>query len=428
MEKKTIGSFIAILRKANGMTQQQLADRVNVSNKTVSRWERDESLPDLTLIPVLAEIFELTSDELLKGERDNNKYVSEKPYQKTQIQIKYILDRNLTKFQVLSIISLALVITGFIIMLVCGYGFYQVILGFGLAVAFFLASIISEIIFTTYAIAAANAEEFEGNQLFSYRHSIVKYLNAVIFCNIIAFCLCAPFIIFRSSTYINSILIFQDWIKVIPICLIISIIINRIVGNILAKVIYQRQSFLIGEKENILQSNHNRLKKKFIVILGLTLAITMCAKGILSNSNYPQLFVKGQSFESFEKFKEFIETPVERPVEPEHNDLAGIIGYLGQSIQETVVTNNQVIGEPISKMRFGDIEYVYYHRNKSVSSIVNSYNSNTEERTIKTYSYDDIRTEDKIRHQFNVAFKMVYMFEVVVILYFYIRNRRRLYS
>ncbi len=423
MDKKTIGSFIAILRKANGMTQQQLADRVNVSNKTVSRWERDESLPDLTLIPVLAEIFELTSDELLKGERDNNKNVSEKPFQKTQIQIKYILDRNLTKFQVLSIISLSLVVTGLIIMLVCGYGFYQAILGFGLAVAFFLASIISEIIFTTYAIAAANAEEFEGNQLYSYRHSIIKYLNAVIFCNIIAFCLCAPFIIFRSSTYINSILIFQDWIKVIPICLIISIIINLIVGNIITKVIYQRQSFLIGEKENILQSNHNRLKKKFLVILGLTLAITMCTKGILSNSNYPQLFVKGQTFESFEKFKEFIETPVERPVEPVNNDFAEtIVG------QDAVVASSKVISEPISKMRFGDIEYVYYHRNKSVSTIVNSYNSNTEERTIKTYSYDDIRKEDKIRHQFNVVFKIIYLFEVIVILYFYIKNRRKLYS
>ncbi len=423
MDKKTIGSFIAILRKANGMTQQQLADRVNVSNKTVSRWERDESLPDLTLIPVLAEIFELTSDELLKGERDNNKNVSEKPFQKTQIQIKYILDRNLTKFQVLSIISLSLVVTGLIIMLVCGYGFYQAILGFGLAVAFFLASIISEIIFTTYAIAAANAEEFEGNQLYSYRHSIIKYLNAVIFCNIIAFCLCAPFIIFRSSTYINSILIFQDWIKVIPICLIISIIINLIVGNILTKVIYQRQSFLIGKKENILQSNHNRLIKKFLVILGLTLAITMCTKGILSNSNYPQLFVKGQTFESFEKFKEFIETPVERPVEPVNNDFAETIVS-----QDAVVASSKVISEPISKMRFGDIEYVYYHRNKSVSTIVNSYNSNTEERTIKTYSYDDIRKEDKIRHQFNVVFKIIYLFEVIVILYFYIKNRRKLYS
>ena len=40
MEKKTIGGFIAALRKANGMTQKDLAEQLNVSDKTVSRWER----------------------------------------------------------------------------------------------------------------------------------------------------------------------------------------------------------------------------------------------------------------------------------------------------------------------------------------------------------------------------------------------------
>ena len=69
MGKRTIGGFMAALRKANGMTQKELADRLNVSDKTVSRWERDEGTPDLSLIPVIAEIFEVTCDELLRGER-----------------------------------------------------------------------------------------------------------------------------------------------------------------------------------------------------------------------------------------------------------------------------------------------------------------------------------------------------------------------
>lgn len=70
MEKKTIGEFIGILRKAKGMTQQELADCLNVSNKAVSRWERGESAPDLTLIPVIAELFSVTTDELLRGEKN----------------------------------------------------------------------------------------------------------------------------------------------------------------------------------------------------------------------------------------------------------------------------------------------------------------------------------------------------------------------
>ncbi len=69
MEKKTIGTFIAVLRKSKGLTQRQLAEALGVSDKSISRWERDESAPDLSLIPVIAEFFEVTADELLRGQR-----------------------------------------------------------------------------------------------------------------------------------------------------------------------------------------------------------------------------------------------------------------------------------------------------------------------------------------------------------------------
>ena len=74
----SIGQFIAALRKANGLTQQEVAERLNVSNKSVSRWERGECAPDLSLIPALAEMFGVTCDELLKGERINNNQQPEK--------------------------------------------------------------------------------------------------------------------------------------------------------------------------------------------------------------------------------------------------------------------------------------------------------------------------------------------------------------
>ena len=69
MERKTIGGFIAALRKANGMTQKDLAEKLNVSDKTISRWERDDGTPDLAVIPVIAEIFNVTCDELIRGKR-----------------------------------------------------------------------------------------------------------------------------------------------------------------------------------------------------------------------------------------------------------------------------------------------------------------------------------------------------------------------
>ena len=69
MERKSIGSFIAALRRANGMTQKDLAEKLSVSDKAVSRWERDESMPDLMLLPVIADVFHISVDELLRGEK-----------------------------------------------------------------------------------------------------------------------------------------------------------------------------------------------------------------------------------------------------------------------------------------------------------------------------------------------------------------------
>ena len=83
MEKKTMGAFIATMRKAKGMTQLQLADRLGVSNKTISHWECDESAPDLSLLPELANILGITCDELIRGElntieRNSNIVISDK--------------------------------------------------------------------------------------------------------------------------------------------------------------------------------------------------------------------------------------------------------------------------------------------------------------------------------------------------------------
>lgn len=69
MEKQTIGGFLATLRKANGYTQQEVAEKIGVSNKTLSSWETDKTCPDLTLIPVLADLYGVTSDEILRAGR-----------------------------------------------------------------------------------------------------------------------------------------------------------------------------------------------------------------------------------------------------------------------------------------------------------------------------------------------------------------------
>ena len=66
MGKQTLGMMIASLRKEKGMTQLELAEQLGITDKAVSKWERDLSCPDLNLLPKLAEIFEVTVDELMQ--------------------------------------------------------------------------------------------------------------------------------------------------------------------------------------------------------------------------------------------------------------------------------------------------------------------------------------------------------------------------
>ena len=67
MNIKKVGEQIAALRKAKGITQNELGERIGVSFQAVSKWERGETLPDITLLPDLAKILETTTDYILLG-------------------------------------------------------------------------------------------------------------------------------------------------------------------------------------------------------------------------------------------------------------------------------------------------------------------------------------------------------------------------
>jgi len=68
--ENTLGKRIQASRKRLGLTQEQLAEKMGVSGQAVSKWESDMSCPDITLIPQLADLFGLTSDELLRGQQN----------------------------------------------------------------------------------------------------------------------------------------------------------------------------------------------------------------------------------------------------------------------------------------------------------------------------------------------------------------------
>jgi len=68
--KKTMGTMIAELRKQQGMTQLELAGKMGVTDKAVSKWERDLSCPDISSLPDLAEILGVSVDELMQIKRE----------------------------------------------------------------------------------------------------------------------------------------------------------------------------------------------------------------------------------------------------------------------------------------------------------------------------------------------------------------------
>ena len=76
MDNNKIGNFIATLRKEKGLTQQELGNRLFVTDKAVSKWERGLSLPDITLLQELASILDVDVSEIICGERGKKEKIN----------------------------------------------------------------------------------------------------------------------------------------------------------------------------------------------------------------------------------------------------------------------------------------------------------------------------------------------------------------
>ena len=72
MDNEKIGQFISELRKSKQMTQKDLAAKLNLTDKAVSKWERGLSYPDISLLPAIADVLNVTTSELLNGEKSSS--------------------------------------------------------------------------------------------------------------------------------------------------------------------------------------------------------------------------------------------------------------------------------------------------------------------------------------------------------------------
>lgn len=68
MDNKKTGKFISLCRKQKGMTQQELANMIGITNKSISKWETGEGSPDINNLLILAKLLEVSVEEILEGE------------------------------------------------------------------------------------------------------------------------------------------------------------------------------------------------------------------------------------------------------------------------------------------------------------------------------------------------------------------------
>ena len=69
MDQIKIGKFIATLRRQSGLTQEKLGEKIGVTNKTISRWENGNYMPDIEMLQLLAKEFNVSINELLAGQK-----------------------------------------------------------------------------------------------------------------------------------------------------------------------------------------------------------------------------------------------------------------------------------------------------------------------------------------------------------------------
>lgn len=117
MDQEKIGKFLSELRKEHGMTQQQLADAIGVSNKTVSKWECGKGVPEISSIMPLCQTLQINVNELLSGE-----HLPEEGYSKKAEENMMELMQETENSKRKSKNSLAVIfVTVIAVLLCCGY-------------------------------------------------------------------------------------------------------------------------------------------------------------------------------------------------------------------------------------------------------------------------------------------------------------------
>ena len=377
MEKKTIGKFIAALRKASGMTQRELGEKLFVSDKTISRWECDECTPELSLIPTIAEIFGITTDELLRGERNNPERIAAETEEgtarqkaKSEKQFRLMLDRADRKYKNCTLIAVGISILGLIAAMIANLGFNRGWVAFFLAAAFCVASEICQICFAINArVLIDEDDDTHAEQTQNANIRIVKTAIGISLLNILILAFCLPLIVFVG--YSNWGLTFEAWFSYGGvICLPIALVISYVLYHaFVRKALCNRGLLVLSEQEKGALAEKSKLIQRTVCV-GISAAVLLFSALIfwteVGTDLYWQYTRKEYIFDNAADFKAFMENEYDE--------------WYREGYSHIDENGNEVIHEPIGgyyPMKSyqnvygdnGEVLFRYYHNGSLYYSI-----------------------------------------------------------
>ena len=142
MDQIKIGKFIAACRKNNNLTQLQLAEKLGITDKAVSKWERGITMPDSSIMLELCDILGINVNELLSGERIIMENNNQKNEQLLLDMAKELEQKNKTVWRAMWVIMTVCIIALFAGLFIAAYlipeGVWQLVTILGLCVVFLI--------------------------------------------------------------------------------------------------------------------------------------------------------------------------------------------------------------------------------------------------------------------------------------------------
>lgn len=411
MEKKTIGAFIAALRRASGLTQRELAEKLNVSDKAVSRWEREESLPDLSLIPAIAEIFGVTADELLRGERMKPGESQPRAEEKSEKQLQNLVRRTVVSLSTRSLIAAGIALAGFIAALIADLAFSRGYIAFFAALAYYVVAALCQAGFLISALSALSVED-GGAAVENGRRSVLNRALWVFGLIITLFAATLPVVILPYNAYTG--LAGDSWFEYGLLFGFSGLAVSMLIGWICNSAAIKRGFYSLDEK----QTACRRLRVVCVFSTLLFLLLSFLGEELLTTVD---LYAPKHVFNDYDSFVAFM---------AEENTVEYLDGY---AAPPTAVTYYDKYGNAISRKEAarreivnnkGETVLVYYQYNEQAVSVRHPGNDTCLPITVITQ--DGINLARRTVEKVEAGFIAVYILEILAGAAVYIVKSRRI--